>query len=237
MVKKHLPLVFILIFNLWVYQIFSKNFIVGIFTILLSIIFWLAYHNNKKNYLQLGVVFVIIGLFLQYKTSCINSLTFLNENEKLQQQTRLRAYAGKNYILPLANWFELRQESIAFYKLEDNLAEAVDPNLYFFANHPRERVGIIEKEKFPYMLLPMFLLGFFSLRRKHLPLTLLGLSPLALISIIGNSNPMGPFTLFPFLAVVTAIGIEKLNISKRLLPIALIIFALVFIQTITYTKY
>lgn len=237
MINKYIPLTFVLIFNLWIYQILSVNLFVGVCVVFASISLWKMFQTNKNFYFQLSLVFFILLLFFQYKTSDVSPLTFLNENEKLEQQVKLRAYSGKIFILPMANWLELRNETVAFYRIENNVAEVLDPNLYFFANHPRERIGVIEKEKFPYILLPALLLGLFSLRKKDARLLLLGISPLVLISGIGNSNPMGPFSLFPFLAVMIAVGVEKIIAQKKLRTFAIVIFLLVFIQAVAYTKY
>lgn len=92
-------------------------------------------------------------------------------------------------------------------RVVNNFVEAIDPNLYFFANHPRERVGIPEFEKFFFFFLPFFVLGFFNLVRKWpLSLWLLALAaPLFLTSLTGHQNFFGPFSIFPFItAAVTA---------------------------------
>jgi len=226
--KKLFPLLFVLIMNLWIWKIFSFNILIGIFVILTS--FSLYY---KK--IGLSLLLIIILLFFQYKTSSKNSLTFLNDNEKLQQEVRLRGYPPSN--IPIANWLENRKESLVFYKVEANFSEVVDPNLYFFANHPRERVGVVEYEKFAYILLPFFVLGLLLLKKEDLPTLLLSLSPFILISIIGNSNPVGPFSLFPFLVTYISLGLAPVFAQKKYLFIFLLLFALVFIQTLAYAKY
>ncbi len=45
-----------------------------------------------------------------------------------------------------------------FHKFEQNLLRTLDVNLYFFGNHPRERAGISEFEKFSFLFLAFFIL-------------------------------------------------------------------------------
>lgn len=233
--KKLIPLIFVLIFNLWIWKIFSFSFLIGTLTVLASLSLYLSLQTNKKKYLYILILLFVFLLFFQYKTSSKNSLTFLNDNEKLQQQIRLRGYPPSR--IPIANWLENRKETLIFYKLEANISEVVDPNLYFFANHPRERVGVVEYEKFAYILIPFFILGLFSIKKKNIKTLLISISPFVLISVIGNSNPVGPFSLFPFLSSFTGIGLIPVFSKRKYLIPFLIIFALVFIQTLAYAKY
>ena len=211
---------------------------------LASIFLWLGFQENKKFYFYISTVLFSLLLFFQWKTSFITSLTYRNDNEKVIQQEWLKAYPpiyikidGKTIWIPIAHWLEQRKEFLVFYKLEENFSEVVDPNLFFFTNHPRERVGVREFEKFPYILLPIFIVGLFSIKKKNLKDVLLGLSPVVLISFIGNSNPMGPFALFPFFAAIISIGLAP-NFSKKQFLIPFVaLFILVFIQSFAYAKY
>lgn len=234
MVRKLFPLGFVTIFNLWLWKILDFNLLMGILVIITSIFLWLSFSVGKKYFFYIALGLFILLIFAQWQTSYKTPITYLNENEKLIQQTRLRAYPPLFYKIPVANWLEQRKEAIFFYKLEENFSEAIDPNLYFFANHPRERIGVVEFEKFPYILLPVFILGLFSLQKKDGNNILLGLSPLVLISIVGNSNPAGPFALFPFFAVTISRGLEHLLAKKKLLIYGLAAFVLVFIQIFAY---
>ena len=92
------------------------------------------------------------------------SLTLLNNDQIRIKDMRLKSYPPvyltfdtKTLWIPVAHWFEERKESIAFFRILKNVSETVDLNLYFFANHPRERVGYNEFEKFPYIFIPAFL--------------------------------------------------------------------------------
>lgn len=233
--KKYLPLIFVLVFNLWIVKIFNYNLFIAIAVILGTFFVYHTIQSFSKRSFYISAIFIFILLFLQYKTSSINSLVFLNENEKIEQQQRMRGYPRSLYRF--ANWLEQRKEALVFYKIEENLSEVVDPNLYFFANHPRERIGVVEYEKFPYILLPFLILGIFSLKKSNLKVLLLSLSPIFLILLIGNSNPIGPFSLFPFFAAHITKGLEPVFKNKRYFAVFILIFALVLIQTISYETY
>jgi len=263
MFKKLIPFGFVLIFNLWIWKIFSTNIALGLITLITSIFLWFSIKTTSKYFSYLFILLAIILLFFQWQTTQRFSLTYLDNDEQRVQQMRLKEYppvyikVGEKIIwIHVANWFELRKESVAFYRIERNFSEVIDPNLYFFANHPRERVGIKEFEKFPYILLPVFLIGIFALirNRSFVPsrtkkLALFSFSfilPIFLISLIGHINPSGPFTIFPFLAVTASLGLEEIykkisklpKFSKALVIIlSLTLFLLVFLQMISYAKY
>ncbi|OGM18898.1 hypothetical protein A2685_02110 [Candidatus Woesebacteria bacterium RIFCSPHIGHO2_01_FULL_37_10] len=233
--RKILPLLFVLIFNLWLIKIFRYNVFIGITVILGSIFVYLSIQAGIKKYFYISALFISVLMIFQYKTSSINSLVFLNENEKIEQQQRMRGYPKSLYRF--ANWLEQRKEAIIFYKIEDNFSEVVDPNLYFFANHPRERIGVVEYEKLPYVLLPFFVMGILFVKKSGHNILLLSVSPLIPLSLIGNSNPIGPFSLFPFLAAYVAIGLEPVFKNKKYFFAFILVFSLVFIQTISYATY
>lgn len=233
--KKIIPLAFVLLFNLWLIKIFEFSFLIALTVVLASFFIYLTIQTNKKNYFVLSILFIFVLSMFQYETSSINSLTFLNENEKTEQRQKMTGYPRS--LFRFANWLEQRKEALVFYKIEENFSEVIDPNLYFFANHPRERVGVSESEKFPYILLPFLVLGLLSIKKEDLKILLLSFSPIVLISLIGNSNPAGPFSLFPFFASYTAVGLKPVFENKKYLFIFLLIFTLVFIQAVSYETY
>lgn len=223
--------------NLWIYKIFQYSTLLGLLTIATSYILYEASNKQTKTNLAKLSILLMITMLVQYKISDINALTYLNIHETDKQQYRVRAYPPPK-ILPLANWLELRPETLAFYKIEQNISEIVDPNLYFFANHPRERIGVQEKELFPYIFLPAFILGLLKINKKNTIPYAIAASPIVLISTIGNSNPLGPFTLFPLFAVSIAQGLKSLNHTSKFTKLLLaILFILVFIQSYAYSVY
>lgn len=210
--------------NLWIYKIFAANFLLGILVLLTTILLL----KNKRLFLLL---FIPI-LFSQVQTTNKTSLTAIANDDRRVIDMRLRAYPYK--LLRIGYWLEERKESIIFTRVTSNLFENLDPNLYFFSNHPRQRVGIKEFEKFPYILLPFFLLGIFDLvSKKNKIFWLISfLVPLTILSIIGNKNNLGPFSLFPFIAVSICEGLKRLH--SKYLKIFILVLVLVLIQIISY---
>jgi hypothetical protein len=172
-----------------------------------------------------------------------------NDDIRLKDQ-RLRQYppvylkvGPKILWIPVGHYFEERKESIAVSRLAISLAEIIDPNLYFFSNHPRERVGIHEFEKFPYILLPFMLLGIFetvSLRKGRVVLFGL-LVAIFSISLLGNKNPLGPFAIFPFIVATGAFGLQSFfrkirrqNLMRFAVAASLVLFVLILVQMVSY---
>ncbi len=252
MVSSNLLLFFVLVFNLWIWRVVEFNIFIGLLLVASTVLLWLLIKEKSKNSFLFLILFFVLVAF-QWQTTDRISLTNLTNDEQRLQQVRLRAHppvyfkiGDKTIWIPTGNWFELRKEAVAFYKIQANFADMIDPNLYFFANHPRERVGVKEFEKFPYLLLPAFIIGILSLTIKELKKLWPVLIPFVLISFIGNNNPYGPFSLFPFLAVITAKGVENILIKvnklprfprRIVIPLSLFIFILVFVQVISYAKF
>ncbi len=233
--RNFFPLIFVVIFNLWLIKIFWYGVSIGMVVFLASVAVYLSVQTGIKKYFYIAAFFIFLLIIFQYNISLKVPLVFLNEYQKIEQRQRMRGYPRELYRF--ANWLEQRKEAVIFYKIEDNFSEVVDPNLYFFSNHPRERVGVVEYEKFPYILLPFFVIGILSIKKSGLNILLLSISPLILLSLIGDSSPIGPFSLFPFLAVYTAIGLEPIFKNRKYLIAFLLIFSLVFIQTVSYATY
>lgn len=210
--------------NLWIYKIFAVNFILGIL-LLLTTVFLV-----KRSKFFLLLLFLI--LVFQVQTTSKTSLTAISNDDRRVVDLRLRSYPPK--FLRLGYWLEERKESILFNRIATNFFENIDPNLYFFANSPRQRVGTREFEKFPYILLPFFLLSLFDfVSKKNKLLWLISfLVPITTISIIGNKNNLGPFSFFPFFAVSIYEGLNKLK--SKYLTLFIVILILVLVQIISY---
>lgn len=216
--------------NLWIYRILVLNFFAGIL-VLLGLWLLYKYQENLDRKIPIPLVLaMVLLLFFQVRTTQKTSLTAISNDDRRVIDMRLRAYPSR--FLRVGYWLEERKESIAFWRITQNLFENLDPNLYFFANHPRQRVGIREFEKFPYLLLPVFVLGLLGFSsKKYLNFWLIFFFiPLLILAFVGNQNSLGPFSLFPFFVIVISRGLKK--IKPNFWKIA--IFLLVLIQIISY---
>jgi hypothetical protein len=238
--------IFILLANIWIWKLLVSNIFLGIAIIITS---WLLYRALKFNSSSV-LLFIFLGIVLlfQWKMGPTYSLTELNNDQIRVKDMRLREYPpiyfkidAKTIWVPVAHWLEERKESIVLSRLTDNFFSTLDINQYFFAGHPRERVEMTEFEKYPYILLPFFILGIFILLKKKSKvfITFLVL-PIILITFISNQSMLGPFCLFPAITVAIAMGLENAYglIPKKYQRKALIffvsLFILIFIQSISY---
>ena len=223
--------IFALLANLWIYKVFLTNFILGILIIGSCIFLY------KKSF-RIFLLFFIPVLLIQIVTTEKVSLTAISNDDRREIDLRLRAYPPS--FLRIGYWLEERKESISFWRLSNNLFENLDPNLYFFANNPRQRVGIKEFEKFPYILLPLFVLGILRLVGKEKRLFWVSslFIPLFILPFIGNKIQLGPFSLLPFLIISISDGLgvlyAKTENSRRLKILLLAVLILVIIQMIAY---
>ncbi|OGM30445.1 hypothetical protein A2630_01855 [Candidatus Woesebacteria bacterium RIFCSPHIGHO2_01_FULL_44_10] len=217
--------------NLWIWRIFNLNPVVA----LLLVGATLAFYKNFK------IIFLILfagTLFFQFKTTNIQDLTHLTNDQQRVVQIRLKAYPY--WATSIGKWLEVSPKAIALGRIRQNFFENLDINQYFFATHPRQRVGITEFEKFPYILLPFFIYGTYkSVKQKPWHTVGLALTPLALLAVIGNQNPLGPFSLLPIFAISTIVGLEAfLKWAKKPYVVTfLILFGLVMIQIISYENF
>lgn len=232
--------------NLWIWKIFSLNILFGFFVILTTFFLYKTTFENRPP--KTFILFFLLLLLLQWFTTSKLSLTQLDNDEQRIQSMRLQEYPlvhisifNKNLWLPVARWFEDRHESTALSRIQNNLSETLDPNLYFFANHPRERVGKNEFEKFPYLYFPFFIVGLFSvLTTKLNKIYLLFILPIILYSFTGSENKFSYFALFPLFVITISDGLnkflEKIQTYHLLKITFILFFVFVFIQTIGYAK-
>ncbi len=151
-------------------------------------------------------------------------------------------FGSKTLWIPAAHWFEERKETIVLKHMEENLFEVLDPNLYFFANHPRERIEVTEFEKFPYILLSFFLYGIYVLFKKNrLLITLTSILPFVLFAFIGSNNPFGPFIFIPIIVCSITVGLQETfqliktsKYQKYFVSGFLVVYLFILIQVYSY---
>jgi len=246
-----LPLFLFAVFgNLWVWRILNFNVWLGIVLVIFSYFVIKATEIKKFNFILASLF--LVTLFFQWQRTDVRDLINLSNDEQRLQQQRLKEYppvkislGRKTLWIPVAHWFEGRHESIAFFRVKQNLFENLDLNLYFFAGHPRERIGFREFEKFSYVLLPFFILGIFNLLKdKRYPSFFFFVLPLVLLAFIGNNNHLGPFSVFPFIAAGIYKGsdtfykyISGFSFKQRAVILILIflVFVLSMLQIVSYS--
>lgn len=207
-----LLLMFFLVFsNFWIFRIFSQNLFVGIILVVVTSVIMLNHHKKVL------AVCLCILLFMQYQTTNIRNLNLLDNDQQRVLQERIRSYPltyidvfGKVLWLKPEIWIEQNNFVIAASKVEENFFENLDVNKYFFAGFPRNDNS--DFEKFPYVYLPVFILGLLNLisKKRYETIFLTFVTPVIFLGMIGNENKLGPFSLFPFFVAVFAEGFELL---------------------------
>lgn len=138
------------------------------------------------------VVFISVLIF---NRSAYTPITQLNEIEKIEQLKRANQYPKYGYRL--ANWIELRPESVAFFKLQNNFVSIFDLNNYFGG--------------FKIIFLPFFTYGVFRvLETRGWGYLVLLMPPLILLTIIGTESHSSFFALLPHIFSTTVIGVSSI---------------------------
>ena len=199
-------LIIVTLANPWIWRIAEVNQSVFLLLILLVPVPHLAI--TKKKYLIFASALFLLIAFFQWKTTNFQSLVLLDNDEQRIQKIRLYFYKPSlHYVRVIFHRLNLNDFlegdfTTASSRIQRNFFETIDPNVYFFGGHPRERVWANDFEKFTFILIIPFLAGVYSLaleRKKIIFLNLL--ISVVLLSVIGHKNPLGPFILFPFFVV------------------------------------
>ena len=206
--------------NLWIWRILRENLLIGILLIILSFLLFkqVITKVQKRQFFLLILIFATIS-FITLRVGFDNNIFVSSAEEKIQQNTRHGFYSvelGKLFKNTISLQFH-KYLSTSIYKLERNLFYNLDPNLYFFAAHPRERAGVGEFGKYPWFLLPFFIIGLFlAIRYYYLPTGIYFIWT-SLISIFLNPGYyLGPVLFFPLMNILIVLGlIFSLRIVKN----------------------
>jgi hypothetical protein len=189
--------------NAWFWRIVIENFVIGIFLIFLSTLLYLLAFQNIKKPLIISTLILSAIIFFYTLEKGFDSTILHSTPEEIFQINQRRSYYPKT----LGKIFENRPILIA-YKLQRNLFYNLDPNLYFYSNHPRERLGVNEFKKYQFFLLPFFILGaIYLIIKKNIPVTSYLIFSAFASAVLNPSYRSGPLLFFPFLNSVIAIGV------------------------------
>lgn len=232
---------FLIFSNFWIYKIFNENFLVGVALITITFLIYLFKQTNHSTKLLVFLVGILLALQLQI--TGIRGLTKLNDDQVRIQHERMESYPPLYLDLKLkviwlkpAHWIEENNTIIALSVIQNNFFETIDINRYFFGGYPRNNAA--DFEKFPFTLLPLFLIGIYKLisnKKFNILFILFGL-PLLLSSMIGSSN-LGVFSLFPFFIISFDYGVKAVSAHSKVWYLLFIsITILGFILQLSYVK-
>lgn len=191
--------------NYWIWRVFSHSYLLALGLVLLSI--FLAF---RLKFLTI-IIFIIMSIFL-IKNNFDTNLKYISPLENDRLVHRYEYYAevlGKLYRNRVGLYFHYKLSPYVF-KYQTNLSYNLDPNLYFFANHPRERGGGIEFAKFPGIFLPVFIIGMIFLLSEGFSFLVFYFIVAELVSaFIFSGYDLGPILIFPFVVTVIFLGLSK----------------------------
>jgi hypothetical protein len=167
--------------------------------------------------------------------------TLTNDEIRVRDE-RLSMYPPEQ--LKAGYYLDQRQEVVASRKIINNVLSEFDLNRYFFAGHPRERVGVREYEKFPYIFLPIFLTGVYAAIRDKKYILGLFIVPVFVNALNASNSFLNNISLIPFIIVTIYLGavyfikaLEKNKYKKYLYISFGVLLALVILQIIGYEIY
>jgi len=182
--------------------------------IITSLFFLIVYGSNKlldfKKLVLIFIFFFLPSLFLSLSNFPRQNFPFILNPLEIAHITLYQ-----NILKPVNPKFSRLSSNKATFiikNLEVNFFESFDFNYYFFANHPLERVGVKETEKFYSWLLPFFILGCICLNLlTYRPIILWVSSVLFLSSLFSNRfSELNILLMIPFLLIM-GLGFEKIR--------------------------
>lgn len=246
-------LIFVLVLNLWIWKIFSAQFVIGAILFISSILLYISVSKNSSKAFIFFLISFLALIFYQYKFTESYSLINLDNDEQRVQSQRLKEYPPihiqilNRHIWFLGeNFFEKRIEFLVLTRMSRNFIDNLDINRYFFGGYPRQMASKIDFEKFPFIFLPFFIVGLIiSIRKQNTKYFLLIFILLLLASFIGNKNKLGLFSIFPFLVLFIVLGVQfayqyiRNWEARKTLAIStffLVLVLLSFVQQIIYER-
>jgi hypothetical protein len=197
---------FLLFFlNNWTREIIREKLYLYLFIALGILIFF--FFKKKIVFLSLLIIF-LLSLYSQKR------LIWPLKNEEVLMINQRRSFYKNSFI---AKSLE-NKANFVLTKYKKNLFQVLDPNYYFFASHPRERAGVNEIKKFPWVSLFLFLPGVYLLvKNKESLILFFSLSLVFLISFFEKIDQPS-FFVCPFVVYAASYPIlEILNkkISRK----------------------
>lgn len=202
---------FVIIFNPWWWLVLQKNFWIGILVFVLSFVVFHYIYIYKSHFL-FKILLILTGiLLLSSIKEGFDTTIFSNSTLEIQQYNKRHEFYATDLGKIYTNRYSLlffKNYSLPIYKLQRNFFSNMDPNLYFFKSHPRERGDVDEIDKYLPVFLPFFLIGFLYCTLLSFNRILIYFLPILLVSsVIKPSFYLGPIIFFPIFNLIITIGI------------------------------
>lgn len=203
--------ILVILLNPWWWIIIQRNFWVGPVVFILSLVVFIYFWQIKSSKLLLLLLVLTAVLFFIAVKEAFDESIFRNSALDIQQYNKRHEFYANNLGKIYTNRFSLtyfKEYNFPFTKLQRNFFANLDPNLYFFKSHPRERLGVEEFKKYSPIFLPFFLVGaLFSIYVLSPGILIYSVSILLLSSIVSPKYYLGPILFFPILNYLITIGV------------------------------
>lgn len=204
-------LLLVIMLNPWWWIILQRNLWVGLLVFSLSLVVFVYFWQIKSRALFLLLLVLTMTLIFMTAREAFDESIFKASALDIQQYHKRHEFYANGLGKIYTNRFSLtyfKEYNLPLYKLQRNFFANLDPNLYFFASHPRERLGVEEFKKYSPIFLPFFLVGtLFSIYVLSPAILIYSISILLLSSVVSSKYYLGPILFFPLLNYLITIGI------------------------------
>ena len=225
--ENYIFLLVLTVANFWIWQIFSGSLILGIILLIIELgLFVLITKTGlKRSYtfvISLSVLLLLVFSAFLLKNEFDNTLLTTSPTE-ISILNQRHGYLSEGLGIIFTNRFVqhyYKDYSMATGKYLRNVFYTLDPNLYFFRSHPREKAGIDEYEKYSPFVLPLFVIGvlFLTIRwRKYKFLILYFIPAVLLTGFISPNYKLGPLLMFPLVNIILYLGLIAVIPKVKLL--------------------
>lgn len=216
---KFIILIILTVSNYWFWQIINFNIILSFALLIIELILFRAViqKSDRKNMrvLSFVVIFILLvsgGILIKKN---IDKNLFVNSPTEVSLYNQRHGYfsEGLGFIFNnkvTQHYYTDLDRGLGKYAT--NVSYVIDPNLYFFRSHPREKAGIDEYDKYSPFVLPLFIIGTLILIANFKEYLLLILYFVLSVLITGFITPgfkLGPVLMFPFVNIILYLGFVK----------------------------
>ena len=189
--------------NWWFWRMVRFDLLVAVLSLGLSVILSLSVFGllSKFSNKVLLTLFLLVSAISLYNGSDRGLfLTQPLENDLIERRHEyLAKELGKVYRNRVGLYYHKKLIPVIF-RLQKNFFSNLDINLYFFTSHTRERVGVDEFSKFPFIFLPFASLGLIKVFWEKNKLVLVYFILAALVStFLHPTYNLGPVLFFPLI--------------------------------------
>lgn len=217
-----LTLAGVIFLNYWIWKIIRDNLLIAIVLIILTFLLFQSFIGKNLKTRVFIIMFLLFASisFIMLRPNFDKSIQeFTPEDEvKLNDRHFYYSFELGNLFLnnKVLNYY--KNYSLPVYKIKRNLFSNLDLNLYFFSSAPRERAGVNEFKKYPFVLIPFFISGALLIIYRGSLQLVSYLAAAALVSaFVASGYALGPILFFPLINVCIAVGIISVpGMIKRL---------------------